>query len=114
MLNSLDDKIDLLQRQNQTLEALAQTLFRQWFVEEAQDEWKKGVIPDEFDFTMGLSPPGSSYNEDCTGTPMFQGNADFGFRFPSNRVYTTDPRRFADKFDTLVSVRAPVGAQNMA
>ncbi len=63
---------------------------------------------------MGLSPPGSSYNEDCQGIPMFQGNADFGFRFPENRVYTTDPRRFAEKYDTLISVRAPVGAQNMA
>lgn len=114
VLSSLDDKIDLLQRQNQTLESLAQTLFRQWFVEEARDEWEEGVIPDEFDFTMGLSPPGSSYNENGDGTPMFQGNADFGFRFPSNRVYTTDPRRFAEKFDTLISVRAPVGAQNMA
>jgi len=114
ILCSLDDKIDLLQRQNQTLEALAQTLFRQWFIEEARDEWEEGVIPDEFDFTMGLSPPGSSYNKDGIGTPMFQGNADFGFRFPSNRVYTTDPRRFAEKFDTLISVRAPVGAQNMA
>jgi type I restriction enzyme, S subunit len=114
VLSSLDDKIDLLQRQNQTLEALAQTLFRQWFVEEAEDDWKEGVIPDEFDFTMGLSPPGSSYNENDTGIAMFQGNKDFGFRFPANRVYTTDPRRFAEKFDTLISVRAPVGAQNMA
>jgi len=114
VLKSLDDKIDLLQRQNQTLEALAQTLFRQWFVEEEGVDWKEGVIPDEFDFTMGLSPPGNTYNENEIGMPMFQGKKDFGFRFPTNRVYTTDPRRFAEKFDTLISVRAPVGAQNMA
>ena len=114
VLSSLDDKIDLLHRQNKTLEALAETLFRQWFIEEVQDEWVEGVIPDEFDFTMGLSPPGNSYNEESIGTPLFQGNADFEFRFPKNRVYTTDPRRFAEKYDTLISVRAPVGAQNMA
>lgn len=36
-LSSLDDKIDLLHRQNKTLEALAETLFRQWFVEEAEE-----------------------------------------------------------------------------
>jgi len=114
VLSALDDKIDLLHRQNETLEALAQTLFRQWFVEEAEDDWEVGVIPDEFDFTMGLSPPGTSYNEEAIGTPMFQGNADFTFRFPRRRVFTTDPRRFAEKFDTLISVRAPVGAQNMA
>jgi type I restriction enzyme S subunit len=63
---------------------------------------------------MGQSPPGESYNEDGVGIPMYQGNADFEFRFPKNRVFTTDPKRFAEKYDTLISVRAPVGAQNMA
>ena len=114
VLSSLDDKIDFLHRQNKTLEALAQTLFRQWFVEGAKDDWEVGKLPDEFDFTMGLSPKGETFNEDEIGTPMYQGNADFEFRFPKNRVYTTDPKRYAEKFDTLISVRAPVGAQNMA
>lgn len=114
VLSSLDDKVDLLHRQNRTLEALAETLFRQWFVEEANEDWMEGVIPDEFNFTMGLSPPGSSYNADGEGMPMFQGNADFTFRFPDNRIYTTDPKRIAERFDTLISVRAPVGEQNMA
>jgi len=41
VLSSLDDKIDLLHRQNRTLESLAQTLFRQWFIEEAKDEWEE-------------------------------------------------------------------------
>jgi type I restriction enzyme, S subunit len=40
--SSLDDKIDLLHRQNKTLEAMAETLFRQWFVEEAQEDWEDG------------------------------------------------------------------------
>lgn len=114
VLSSLDDKIDLLHQQNQTLEALAETLFRQWFVEEAEDSWEEGVLGNEFDFTMGQSPKGDTFNEIGEGIPMYQGNRDFGFRFPTNRVYTTDPKRFAEKFDTLISVRAPVGAQNMA
>ena len=114
ILSSLDDKIDLLNRQNKTLEKMADTLFRQWFVEEAKEEWKEGVLSDEFDFTMGQSPSGSSFNEEGIGIPMYQGNADFGFRFPERRVFTTDPQRFAQKYDTLVSVRAPVGDQNMA
>ena len=114
VLSSLDDKIDLLHRQNKTLEAMAETLFRQWFVEEAKEEWEEGVLPDEFDFTMGQSPPGSSYNQEGIGMPMFQGNADFGSRFPTERVYTTEPKRLAYPLDTLISVRAPVGAQNMA
>lgn len=114
VLSSLDDKIDLLHRQNKTLEAIAETLFRQWFIEEAQADWEEGNLGNEFDFTMGQSPSGSSFNEEGIGVPMFQGNADFGFRFPDERVYTTEPTRFAKQFDTLISVRAPVGAQNMA
>ncbi len=114
VLSSLDDKIDLLHRHNKALEDIAQALFRQWFVEDADEGWEVGELPDEFDFTMGQSPPGSSYNEKQDGVPMFQGNADFEFRFPKNRIYTTEPKRFAEKFDTLVSVRAPVGEQNMA
>jgi type I restriction enzyme S subunit len=42
VLSSLDDKIDLLHRQNKTLEAMAETLFRQWFIEGAEDDW--GVV----------------------------------------------------------------------
>lgn len=41
ILSSLDDKIDLLHRQNKTLEQLAETLFRQWFVEEAEESWEE-------------------------------------------------------------------------
>jgi type I restriction enzyme S subunit len=44
VLSSLDDKIDLLHRQNRTLESLAQTLFRQWFIEEAKEEWEIGTL----------------------------------------------------------------------
>jgi type I restriction enzyme S subunit len=38
VLSSLDDKIDLLHRQNKTLESMAETLFRQWFIEDSTDE----------------------------------------------------------------------------
>lgn len=104
VLSSLDDKIDLLHRQNKTLEAISETLFRQWFIEEAQKDWEEGTLRSEFEFTMGQSPSGSSFNEEGIGVPMFQGNADFGFRFPMERVYTTEPTRFAKQFDTLISV----------
>ena len=46
ILSSLDDKIDLLHRQNVTLEKMAETLFRQWFVEEAKEEWENCVLED--------------------------------------------------------------------
>lgn len=50
VLSSLDDKIDLLYRQNKTLEAMAETLFRQWFVEDAGDDWEDGTINDLIEF----------------------------------------------------------------
>lgn len=46
VLSSLDDKIDLLHQQNQTLEALVETLFRQWFIEEAKEDWEDCTIGD--------------------------------------------------------------------
>ena len=63
---------------------------------------------------MGQSPEGSSYNEDGIGTIFYQGSTDFGIRFPNVRMYTTKPTRFAKIGDILMSVRAPVGAMNIA
>ena len=63
---------------------------------------------------MGQSPPGKTYNEDGNGLPFFQGRRDFGFRYPTNRVYCSAPKRLANSGDILVSVRAPVGDINMA
>lgn len=53
ILSSLDDKIDLLHRQNQTLESLAQTLFRQWFIEEAKEEWEEVTLSDVMELKYG-------------------------------------------------------------
>lgn len=147
ILGSLDDKIELNRQMNRTLEAMAQAIFKSWFVDfdpvrakaEGRDPglpkeiadlfpdsfedselgeipkgWRETTIGAEFDLTMGQSPPGSTYNEESDGFPFFQGRRDFGFRYPSNRVYCTEPKRFANKGDTLVSVRAPVGDINMA
>ncbi|GBU10241.1 hypothetical protein AwWohl_13790 [Gammaproteobacteria bacterium] len=170
ILSSIDDKITLNRQINQTLEQMAQALFKSWFVDfdpvidnaldagnpipealqwratlresvRKQDNFKPlpenirasfpsefeeselGWIPKgwavsnvgkEFNITMGQSPPGSAYNEAGEGMPFFQGKTDFGFRFPSNRIYCTDPKRIAYKNDTLISVRAPVGSINIA
>jgi type I restriction enzyme S subunit len=53
ILSSLDDKIDLLHRQNKTLEALAETIFRQWFVEEADVSWEVGRLGDVLELVYG-------------------------------------------------------------
>jgi type I restriction enzyme S subunit len=56
LLSSLDDKIDLLHRQNATLEKMAETLFRQWFVEEAKEDWVRTKIGDVLDTVLGGTP----------------------------------------------------------
>lgn len=56
VLSSLDDKIDLLHRQNKTLEAMAETLFRQWFVEEAREDWEEKSLLDVIQLIGGGTP----------------------------------------------------------
>ena len=56
ILSSLDDKIDLLHRQNKTLEQLSETLFRQWFVEEAEEGWEIGKLDDVISVKGGTTP----------------------------------------------------------
>lgn len=56
VLSALDDKIDLLRRQNKTLEALAQTVFRHWFVEGAEDDWEVTPIGDVLTAVGGTTP----------------------------------------------------------
>lgn len=56
VLSSLDDKIDLLTRQNKTLEDLAQAYFRKWFIEDASKEWEVVPISEKFDVLLGGTP----------------------------------------------------------
>lgn len=81
---------------------------------EIPKDWKDGVLFDIANITMGQSPDGSSYNEVGEGIIFYQGSTDFGIRFPRIRQYTTAPSRYANKGDILMSVRAPVGALNIA
>jgi len=113
ILGALDDKIELNRRMNRTLESMARAVFAEMMKDEG-GRMKVGTVGEDFNLTMGQSPPGETYNEEGEGLPFFQGRADFGFRYPENRVYCTAPTRFAKAGDTLVSVRAPVGDVNMA
>lgn len=60
VLSSLDDKIDLLHRQNTTLEALAETLFRRYFIEGAQDDWEESTLDDVLTVKGGTTPSTSN------------------------------------------------------
>lgn len=120
ILSSLDDKIELNNKINDNLEQQAQAIFKSWFVDfepfggEMPDGWRMGKLSDIAEITMGQSPAGKSYNENGIGTVFYQGRAEFGTRFPTRRLFTTEPKRIAKKFDTLMSVRAPVGDLNIA
>ena len=114
LLKAFDDKIALNDRINKNLEQQAQAIYQQMFIDNASSDWAEGTLSNIADITMGQSPSGSSYNEDGNGTIFFQGRAEFGFRFPTVRLYTTEPKRMACANDTLMSVRAPVGDLNVA
>ena len=129
ILSSLDAKIETNNKLNEKLEEMAQAIFKSWFVdfEPFKDKpfhetelgmipegWEVGVLSDISTITMGQSPCGTSYNENGEGIIFYQGRTEFGFRFPSIRLYTTAPSRFAEVGSTLMSVRAPVGDINMA
>ena len=137
---NLSKKIRLNEQINRNLEALAKQLYDFWFVQfDFPDEngrpykssggkmvwnevlkreipiaWKSGAFSDIANITMGQSPDGSSYNEKGEGIVFYQGSTDFGIRCPSVRMYTTSPSRYAKQGDILMSVRAPVGAVNIA
>lgn len=63
---------------------------------------------------MGQSPASETYNTFGRGLPFYQGKADFGLLYPRARVWCSAPLRIAERNDTLVSVRAPVGDVNLS
>ena len=73
-----------------------------------------GCLSDIAEVTMGQSPAGSSYNEAGDGMIFYQGRGEFGWRYPTQRLFTTEPKRMASEGDVLMSVRAPVGDLNIA
>lgn len=62
VLTAFDDKIEILQAQNKTLETMAQTIFKEWFGkhqigDELPEGWRVGKLGNEFDITIGRTPP---------------------------------------------------------
>lgn len=129
LLWGLDRKIELNNKINADLEEMAQAIFKNWFVDfepfkngkfvdselgMIPEGWKVGTLEDIAEITMGQSPAGNSLNENREGMIFYQGSSDFGFRFPSIRVFTTEPKRLAVANSVLFSVRAPVGDINVA
>lgn len=114
VLKKFDDKIALNNKINENLEQQAQALYREMFLENQNITTVTKTLNSIAVITMGQSPSGKSYNEDGIGEVFYQGRAEFGTRFPTRRLFTTEPKRMAEAGDVLLSVRAPVGDLNVA
>lgn len=114
ILVQLDDKIEHNQKINDNLQQQAKSLYEEMFLNNPDADMVSGTLSDIATITMGQSPSGSSYNEESVGEVFYQGRAEFGFRFPTRRLFTTEPKRMAEPGDVLLSVRAPVGDLNVA
>ena len=74
----------------------------------------KTVLGDICKITMGQSPDSSTYHTTNIGLPFYQGNADFGELYPKTRIWCSRPQKIAEPENILLSVRAPIGALNIA
>lgn len=133
VFEDFNDKIDLLQKQNKTLEAIGKALFKHWFINfefpnaeskpykssggEIIDSesgkipkgWKIGEFKDIIHLTMGLSPRGESYNVIEEGIPLINGAADFSDGKIIPKKFTTQPSRVCKKNDLLLCIRGTIG-----
>ena len=106
ILFSLDEQIRINNTINHNLEEQAKAIFKSWFVDfepfqngkfvdselgKIPEGWRVGTLNEIADITMGQSPQGASYNENAVGTVFYQGRAEFTDRFPSRRLFTTEP-----------------------
>ena len=114
LIRSLNSKIETNRKINDNLQQQAKALYEEMFINNCDANTTSGSLSDIAIITMGQSPSGSSYNEDSIGEVFYQGRAEFGFRFPTRRLFTTEPKRMAEVGDVLLSVRAPVGDLNVA
>lgn len=114
VLSSLDDKIDLLHRQNKTLEAMAETLFRQWFIEEAKEDWEEIIISNLFEVRDGThdSPKQSSIGYPLvTSKHIGNGILDISscYLISQSDYDKVNSRSKVDKHDILLSMIGTLG-----
>ncbi len=122
VLSSLDDKIDLLHRQNSTLEAMAEALFRHYFIDNADDSWEEGKLGDFVNVVdnRGKTPP---YQREITLYPVIEVNAlgqenrliDYSVirKYVTQETFEKWFRDTPKKYDTLISTVGSIGAISM-
>ncbi len=133
ILSAYDELIENNEMRIKLLEEMVQNLYREWFVKfkfpgyekvkiidsateygKIPEGWEVNRLGDFADLTMGQSPKSKHYNLENQGLPFHQGVADFGYRYPVDRVFSTSGNKFANRSDLLFSVRAPVGRMNIS
>jgi type I restriction enzyme S subunit len=77
-------------------------------------DWEVVRLEDVSEINMGQSPPSEDCSEEAKGLPFYQGNAQFGSKYPSPKKWCEKPKKIANQGDILISVRAPVGEINIA
>jgi len=113
------DKADALRQKRKESIKLLDDFLRSTFLEMFGDPKvnNKNMVTDTLGniatIVMGQSPPGSSYNNDGDGKPLLNGPAEFGKKFPLEKQWTTQPKKFSEKRDILFCVRgATAGRMN--
>jgi type I restriction enzyme S subunit len=79
-----------------------------------KDKWTRKTLGEISTIVMGQSPPSSTYNEVGDGLPFFQGKTEFTDKYPVAVKWCSKPNKIAEPNDILITVRAPVGATNIA
>lgn len=133
ILSSFDNKIEQLKKQNNILEDIAQSIFKEWFVKYnfpnkdgkpykdnngkmidselglIPEGWRVGKLGEIVELIMGESPKGSSYNETGEGMPLLNGAQELTKDTIIKTKYTTKPTKLAEKNDILFCIRATIG-----
>jgi type I restriction enzyme S subunit len=118
VLSSLDAKIDLLHRQNKTLEAMAETLFRQWFVEEAEEGWEEYGLLDLVQLVPGGTPKtkeASYWDGDIMWISVreisenHKGIVNYAYKYITEDGLQNSAANMLPKFGTVISARGTVG-----
>jgi type I restriction enzyme S subunit len=118
VLSSLDDKIDLLHRQNKTLEAMAETLFRQWFVEKAKEDWEDGSLLEVIQLVGGGTPKTSIVEYWDGDIPWLAGGditsnhksfVKYAEKNITEAALNNSATKLLPKYATIISARGTVG-----
>lgn len=111
LLWAADEVVEKEKRERERMEKYLTSLQTNIFKSDSANTKK---LCDIANITMGQSPAGESYNENKDGVAFLQGNSEFTEKYPIAIKYTTMPTKMAKEGDILMSVRAPVGAINIA